>query len=97
MAVKRMNDLADGLVATAQLFGNLTGMAAPLTGQEALAAVHGKTQGRAQPRVQGLLLLVCEGTKGNRFTHATEDTISHIILFVIALVHVHAAFFAMTC
>jgi hypothetical protein len=46
-----MDDVADSLVAATELLGNFTGMAAPLTGQQNLAAAHRKAMGGAQSRV----------------------------------------------
>src|SRR5512143_1081677 len=69
-----MDDIAHGLVAATEVLGNGTGMAAPLTGQQHLAAAHRKAMGGSQSRMQGLLLLVGEGTKGTPSAHARGNT-----------------------
>ncbi len=67
-AIKRVKDIADRLVTTVELIGDLAGMVSPLTGQQNLAPAHGKTLRGSQPGLYGLLLLRRQGTKGNRFT-----------------------------
>jgi hypothetical protein len=42
-AIKRVEDIADGLITTMEMVSNLTGMVPPLAGQQHLAAAHGKT------------------------------------------------------
>jgi hypothetical protein len=51
--VERMNDVADGLLGTTQVVGNRGGHLALGTGEQDLAAAHGKGGRRPEPGLEG--------------------------------------------
>ncbi len=85
VGIKGMDDIAHGLVVTAEALANQPGMFAPRTGAQDLTAAEDKGIGRTEAGIDGLLFGVGEGADKNWSSHTRHDTTFPTMLLETAL------------